>query len=270
VENVLAVVSHGTRRGFSFRVIGMPFKNKADKAAWVKRHKANRPDLYLKWKQAAKERNAPVVAARNADRERMRREREAHREADLKAYEAERERIKDTCKHCGERKPEEFRVRPGTVERVCKRCRTRYATEWKKRNPQSVARSRKAREERIRSDPVRLLNTRLRQRIQKAIRRTGKGVTVAGGKLRYLGCTAQQATEYLERQFVGCMSWQNYGRAWHVDHIIPLVAFDLASEEGRKAAFHYSNIRPLWARANLRKNATISDKPHQPELLLHA
>lgn len=54
------------------------------------------------------------------------------------------------------------------------------------------------------------------------------------------------------------MSWENYGKnGWHLDHIIPLSAFDLTDPEQLKIACHYTNIQPLWARDNLVKSNKI-------------
>lgn len=52
------------------------------------------------------------------------------------------------------------------------------------------------------------------------------------------------------------MSWDNYGRGgWHIDHIRPLLSFDLSDTEQAKQAFHYSNLQPMWQADNIRKGA---------------
>ncbi len=65
------------------------------------------------------------------------------------------------------------------------------------------------------------------------------------------------------------MTWDNHGmKGWHVDHVIPLAAFDLRDEGQRRKAFHYTNLQPLWAHDNLMKNDKILNRVHQPMLVL--
>jgi Uri superfamily endonuclease len=77
-----------------------------------------------------------------------------------------------------------------------------------------------------------------------------------GGTIRALGYTAEEFRLHIERQFLRGMSWGNRSE-WHIDHIIPLAAFDLSSEAERKAANALTNLRPVWAAENMRKSDTI-------------
>jgi hypothetical protein len=151
---------------------------------------------------------------------------------------------------------------------TCKTCQTELNQDWARRNPDKHKAAMKRQMDRIKTDPVALMKKRIRNRISKAIKMSGRGVHVQGGKLRYLGCTAAEAIAHIERQMNSRMTWDNYGRAWHIDHIQPCAAYDLSKEEDRRKAFHYTNIQPLWARANVRKGDKPMTKPHQPELML--
>jgi hypothetical protein len=54
------------------------------------------------------------------------------------------------------------------------------------------------------------------------------------------------------------MTWDNWAKhGWHIDHIRPLVSFDLTDESQLKEAMHYTNLQPLWAEDNHRKHAKI-------------
>jgi len=59
---------------------------------------------------------------------------------------------------------------------------------------------------------------------------------------------------YVESKFTEGMAWENYGK-WHLDHIIPLCQ----AKDNNDALLlnHYTNLQPLWAEDNLRKNRKI-------------
>lgn len=61
---------------------------------------------------------------------------------------------------------------------------------------------------------------------------------------------------HLERQFLPGMSWENRGD-WHIDHIRPLASFEFTTPDCPqfREAWALTNLRPLWAKDNLSKNA---------------
>jgi hypothetical protein len=96
----------------------------------------------------------------------------------------------------------------------------------------------------------------LRNRINMAIKHDQK----AGSTVRDLGCSIEEFKIHLEAQFYSnfetgeLMTWDNntiYG--WHIDHIRPLISFDLTNREQFLEAASYKNLQPLWAEDNLRK-----------------
>lgn len=70
---------------------------------------------------------------------------------------------------------------------------------------------------------------------------------------KLVGCTFEQLKIYLEDQFDEHMSWENYGKYWCIDHIIPLIAYNLEDPEQLEKASHYSNLRPLPVKINYSK-----------------
>lgn len=71
------------------------------------------------------------------------------------------------------------------------------------------------------------------------------------------GCTTVVFYEHFNCLFDDGMTWFNHGD-WHIDHIYPLAAIDPTSMESVLAAFHYTNLRPIWAAQNSEKGATVS------------
>jgi hypothetical protein len=91
----------------------------------------------------------------------------------------------------------------------------------------------------------------LRIRVNKVL----KGINKSSSTLDLLGCSIDFLKQHLKSKFKPGMSWSNYGfYGWHVDHIIPCVSFDLSKPSEQARCFHFTNLQPLWAEENLRKN----------------
>ncbi len=75
-----------------------------------------------------------------------------------------------------------------------------------------------------------------------------------------MGCDIEFFKKYIEEQFSEGMSWNNWSlHGWHLDHKIPISWFNLENEHCRKCAFHYTNMRPAWAKYNVLKNNKFAD-----------
>lgn len=104
--------------------------------------------------------------------------------------------------------------------------------------------------ERYAEDTVYKLTQILRSRLTAAIRNKSK----RGSAVKLLGCSIEDAMIHLENQFAEGMSWANHSlRGWHIDHIVPLSAFNLEDPTELAAACHYTNLQPLWATDNISK-----------------
>ena len=102
-------------------------------------------------------------------------------------------------------------------------------------------------------DPVYRMECAVRNRTRKALQGTLKD----GKSLDLIGCTPETLRLIVESKFEHGMTWANYGSAWHVDHIIPLAAYNLTDPEQQRQAFHYTNLQPLWAHENLAKGDEV-------------
>lgn len=79
----------------------------------------------------------------------------------------------------------------------------------------------------------------------------------ADKSMALLGCSPADLRLCLEARFEPGMTWENYGTVWQVDHVIPLATYDLTDPAQQREAFHYTNLQPLWASANMAKGDTV-------------
>lgn len=107
---------------------------------------------------------------------------------------------------------------------------------------------------RRRIDPIYRIIEGFRSRLCSILLKSKKDKT-----MDLVGCSPMQLRSHLESHFTKQMSWDNYGRYWHVDHIIPVSAFDHTSRKQRQQCWHWTNLRPLQATLNLRKNNKITE-----------
>lgn len=136
-------------------------------------------------------------------------------------------------------KPRAKRVRlsPDEKARRIKLCRARV----KKRE----------REER-RRDPV------LRAMHQRGIRlrhfMTGRSAVGA----TEVGCTRELFRAWMAKQFTKDMSWDNYGKVWSVDHLLPQAWFRADEHARRYLMNHYTNLRPLLSFDNTARGDRVT------------
>lgn len=76
--------------------------------------------------------------------------------------------------------------------------------------------------------------------------------------LKYFGCTRAHLKQHLIKQFKPGMTWENYGKVWQVDHIIPLASFDLLKPTECAIAFNWQNLQPMFALTNRIKSNKIT------------
>lgn len=162
--------------------------------------------------------------------------------------------------------------------------------QFRENNREKIRKQAKALREKIKDDPVKLAKKRLiRNKWNRIIRSkpwgkvrdalstrlnkfvSKQGTTKKSTVPKLIGMNKKEFIKYLESKFYNhpetneIMSWQNYGaykvgrkNTWHIDHIIPFdyfrKNFDITDIEVQKKMMHWSNLRPLWALENLKKN----------------
>ena len=110
------------------------------------------------------------------------------------------------------------------------------------------------------NNPKLRLIKNLRNRLRKAVERYK--TIKSKSTMDLIGCTALELRKHIEGKFKTGMSWDNYGQ-WHIDHIIPIAAFDIRCPFQQKEAFNYKNLQPLWGLDNISKGDKLT-KSFQP------
>lgn len=143
-------------------------------------------------------------------------------------------------------------------------------SDWKKRNPEKNAeytrKNRKKNPEKARETYRRNSKTRFSKKeniilrsvrsrlnnivLNKKLNKTPIQKTISSFE-KYFGCSYDYFFEYIKNKFADGMTWQNHGKIWHIDHIIPLSCGKTYEE--CIALSHYSNLQPLSVKENLSK-----------------
>lgn len=112
--------------------------------------------------------------------------------------------------------------------------------------------------ERYRQDPITNMSRRMSSAVRASLKTNGKGPPNKFGVkwLKLVGYTTIELRAHIQRQFLPKMGWHNMSK-WHIDHIVPLASFrfETADDPQFRAAWALTNLRPVWAVVNLRKNA---------------
>lgn len=145
------------------------------------------------------------------------------------------------CAHCGQ----QYQLRTGG-HLFCDPCGEERARKIR------LANQNKNRARRMKTDPIFVLNARMRAAIGQSLRGRKKGRRWE----LLVGYSREQLIRHIQRQFLPGMSWENIGK-WHVDHIVPLSSFLFSSPEESefRAAWAMTNLRPLWKLENLKKSS---------------
>lgn len=182
---------------------------------------------------------------REYEREYWARNKERKREIDRRYRAKHKERLAAELRAWREANPEKYKAQK---ERSCK---SPSRKEWLAANHESHRKYLNERHARLyRESPQHRMRHVLRGRFAAAFRKGKRSHSLAN----LIGCSWEELVAHIEAQFKPGMTWDNHGRhTWHIDHITPLMAFDLTDPEQQLRAFHYTNLRPLAASENWAK-----------------
>jgi hypothetical protein len=172
------------------------------------------------------------------------------------------------------------RKRPGGISHRCKICSMAVNNKYVKENPTKVrdcqrkwdVRNREKRREYSRKGGAKNRSTiqgRINNNLSSEINKTLRGKKNGRHWETIVGFTAGQLKEHLEKKFRRGMSWDNYGKVWHIDHKIPICAFNYETPEDIdfKRCWSLKNLQPLEKSKNQSKGGRV-ERPFQPALPL--
>lgn len=99
----------------------------------------------------------------------------------------------------------------------------------------------------LKNNPLERMKKNIRDRIREFLIGDNKSLRT----FDIIGLDKENFKLYIESKFIDGMSWDNYGE-WHLDHIKPI--FLSENENDLILLNHYTNLQPLWAEDNLKKN----------------
>lgn len=212
---------------------------------------------------------------RSAPEERKRRRRLVHRlwrkknKEHCKEYaaryrEANRERIRETNERCRRNNREKHLATQRRYKEIHRDRLRDVERKWKSKNKSKRNESLKILRQtdsnwRIRNN----LSSRNRAVVREAFARLNRGERYMKLKtLESLGCTIEELKTQFESQFTEGMTWERFmSGEIHIDHIKPCASFDLTKVSEQRKCFHHTNLQPLWAKDNLRKNDKLDYQP---------
>ncbi len=88
-----------------------------------------------------------------------------------------------------------------------------------------------------------LLKFREKRKWQIALRRYVLGKNPSSFYASYFGLDIVTFRKWIEIQFDGDLTWDNFSTAWQLDHIVPVAYFDFSDDEDLTLCWNFTNIR---------------------------
>ena len=109
---------------------------------------------------------------------------------------------------------------------------------------------------RRKQNPTFALSNAVATRIAMTINSKHKSDYSKSKYIASLPFSIEELKQHLENLFTPEMNWQNYGSYWHIDHIIPISAFNFEkpTDDEFLKCWSLENLQPLPAIENLRKS----------------
>jgi len=171
------------------------------------------------------------------------------------ASKCEHDKQKTHCKDCGGSSI----CKHSKQKTQCKECggsafckHGKYKTVCKKCDGASICQHGREKNRCKECDPLGHLKSIVSSRVHNALK-----ADKSKRSIKYLGCTLEQFKEHIGFQFETGMNWDNFGKIWHIDHIIPIKYKQDGEEpslEDTIERLHWTNTQPMFAEENISKS----------------
>lgn len=164
-----------------------------------------------------------------------------HKKADSTKYKQKKKAVRDEIKRI---EKETLEDKIGQENTICKYCKNIKSKDNFRHNRLKC-------KDCERDEPLDKFKRYIRTRIYNSLKRN----------------KCKHANDYLGCNIIDYQKWilyntdyytiENYGKIWHIDHVIPLSKFNLENRDEQLIAFNWRNTMPLSAKENLSKNNKI-------------
>ena len=132
----------------------------------------------------------------------------------------------------------------------CKLCFSRINKDYLKKNPGYHNKNRKMKKAKDESYKISEL---LSRQLTNCLRIKQKKSKLE----KNLDCSLEILYKWIEFQFDENMSWENYGKYWWIDHILPKSHFNHTNEEELMLCWNFRNLCPVTKEENMSKGNKI-------------
>lgn len=105
------------------------------------------------------------------------------------------------------------------------------------------------------------MDTKEKQTVQRkyqiALRRYFAAQTTSKGLPNLVGIHKVGFIQHIEKYMLDGMSYDNFGKVWSLDHIVPVGLFNFDDPEDLKLCYNYYNIMPMFNSDNKNKGASV-------------
>ena len=177
-------------------------------------------------------------------------------------YLVHREELKEKAKTYREEHKEHIKERRKEYNKEYRGMHNKETKEWWIQHPEKT----KLYNAKRRSSPKGRLSHTMGSCIYSSLQ---KGIKSGRHWENLVGYTINELKQFLERRFKVGMTWENYGKEWHIDHVMPISAFNYEKAEDYdfKRCWRLENLQPMWVVENMKKGNKL-EQPFQPSLLL--